>query len=678
MSEIRSTTMTTSGNPVQTAFGRFLHWSICVSMLTGAVVYGGVQPYDLDNPEQPWKTSKSGITSRVMPPYTPLVRDGLTVSCWGREYVLDGLFLSAVKSQQHKFLKQPVELRVKNAGEWKTVAGSETEFTLERPDRIEFKSTGRVDALSVAADSWVEYDGLIRTDLTLSGSKPTTIDGLQLVFVFEPAASILHHLEKRWSTSVYANTPGEVGAVVDYGWNPLVLVGNHDVAFTIVTETWNGWTSAEKGAISLKRNDNDLTVTFNLITEPTDIDGDLTYEFGFMASPAKPMRADRFAINIGAMPTCNVTTTMHGKNVHKYFSYPQPSGDFDEIDQMISRNLKSGRRHLYYITTSSTGAESEVYKRNYEDWVAAKAILTGTEWTFGKPTLGAGSACPASTFADFMSWAVENIMKTFPDNYGIYIDNPGPYWCENATHGCGGGDKKTYPYFSLRDLHKRIYTVVKSYKPDGLVWEHTSETFNPLQLAWIDIYSDGEHWRDKKRFPKEDVYRLFNRAYMDISGSGQQVGAVPCFLSSMGTWRGDWAHWLLSRTLPFGQMMTIYHGWIDGTPGIVVARARSEFGLGVEEVDFYLPHQLPRWFPVSGEDVVACLWQRRTDKALLAVLANWGDEPVTAKMNDQAVSQHLGPIVAADALTGVTFPGPVMVSIPANSFRLVRIEPKKE
>ena len=133
--------------------------------------------------------------------------------------------------------------------------------------------------------------------------------------------------------------------------------------------------------------------------------------------------------------------------------------------------------------------------------------------------------------------------------------------------------------------------------------------------------------------------------------------------------------------VPFGQMMTVYHGWIDGTPGIAVAQARNEFGLGVEEVDFYLPHRLPPWFPVSGQDVVACLWQRHKDKALLVVLANWGNEPVVAKMKGRAVIQHLGPIVAQDALTGITIQRPdeyLMVSIPANSFRMVRIDRKQE
>ena len=646
----------------------------------GIVAGGSVQPYDLDDPSEPWRTSRSGVTRKIMPPYTPLVHEERTVSSWGRTHTFDGLFPSQVVSQDQDLLHRPIELQIKQNGQWTSVQAQRIEFGASDPDRVEFEASGAVGPIRITAASWIEYDGLIRTDLTLDGESPVTIDGLKLVFALRPYAAILHHLNQRWLANDYARSPAEPGAKSVYPWRPLVWVGNHDVGFTVVTETSNGWTSAGPGAIVFERLDDHLTLTLNIVTASTRLDDKLTYGFGLMATPCKPMRKDRFGIQIGAMPGGNLTTSMHGKNVHKHFSYPQPS-DFDAVAEMISRNLRDGVRHCYYITTSSTGAKSEVKKRHHEDWVAAKVIMEGSEWTFGQPPLGADAACPASSFADFMAWAVENVMTTFPDNYGIYIDNPGPYFCENARHGCGAGGKKTYPYFSLRDLHKRIYAIVRTHQPDGIVWEHTSENFNPLQLAWIDVYSDGEHWRDAKRYPKKKVLELFNLPYMEITGSGHQVGAVPAFLSSMGTWRGDWAHWLLSRTMPFGQMMTVYHGWIDGTPDIAVARARNEFGLGREPVRFYRPHELPPWFPVDGDNVLACLWERERDRALLVVLANWGDEPVVAKMKGASVIQRLGPVKAVDALTGTEIGRPaeyLMSSIPANSFRMIRIEAETE
>ena len=43
------------------------------------------------------------------------------------------------------------------------------------------------------------------------------------------------------------------------------------------------------------------------------------------------------------------------------------------------------------------------------------------------------------------------------------------------------------------------------------------------------------------------------RTYMDITGTGHQVGATPMYLDSIGVRKdGDWSHWLPSRVLPFG------------------------------------------------------------------------------------------------------------------------------
>ena len=58
-----------------------------------------IKPYDLDDPAEPWRTSKSGIITKIMPPYTPLVREANQVQCWGRSYGLNGLFPTAVASQ---------------------------------------------------------------------------------------------------------------------------------------------------------------------------------------------------------------------------------------------------------------------------------------------------------------------------------------------------------------------------------------------------------------------------------------------------------------------------------------------------------------------------------------------------------------------------------------------------
>jgi len=105
---------------------------------------------------------------------------------------------------------------------------------------------------------------------------------------------------------------------------------------------------------------------------------------------------------------------------------------------------------------------------------------------------------------------------------GVYLDGTGVHMknCQNMAHGCGyiarkettgshgtiafdqtdrgssGKDGKihpTYPVFADRELLKRMYTVVKTRRPDGVLDVH-SWYYNSAGLAYADILWSGEQW----------------------------------------------------------------------------------------------------------------------------------------------------------------------------------------
>jgi len=78
----------------------------------------------------------------------------------------------------------------------------------------------------------------------------------------------------------------------DYPWLSLVWVGNHDMGLTVVTETWDGWTSDGKGAIRLAHTEKTVELHLNIITEPTEWKDWPSYRIGLLATPAKPMHPD--------------------------------------------------------------------------------------------------------------------------------------------------------------------------------------------------------------------------------------------------------------------------------------------------------------------------------------------------------------------------------------------------
>jgi hypothetical protein len=160
------------------------------------------------------------------------------------------------------------------------------------------------------------------------------------------------------------------------------------------------------------------------------------------------------------------------------------------------------------------------------------------------------------------------------------------------------------------------------------------------------------------------------------------MGAVPVFLSSLTVREdrkeGEWSNWLLSRLLPYGQMVWAHHGWMDASQAMAAQKARMGFGLGKEPVQFLRPHELPKWFVIdSPKSIIACLWQRKRDNAIMAVLANWNDVEVLARISRKDIIGHLGPVTLKDPMTDITIPEEqMMISIPANSFRMITILPK--
>jgi len=68
---------------------------------------------DLDDPAEPWRAAKKGVTSDVPPPFEALKRDGSTVVCWGRSYELTGLFPEKIVSAGRAILAGSVTLTAK-------------------------------------------------------------------------------------------------------------------------------------------------------------------------------------------------------------------------------------------------------------------------------------------------------------------------------------------------------------------------------------------------------------------------------------------------------------------------------------------------------------------------------------------------------------------------------------
>lgn len=637
---------------------------------------------DLDDPTEPWLAEPVGVTTDVPVPFEPLAVNGSTVRCWGREYYLAGPLPAQITSAGEALLAAPMRVVLTTGGQQYVLAeSSEVTLGLQRPDRVEWIASSEAGPFTVSTSAWIEYDGAVQVTLTVSGE--ATVDSLALEIPLRPEIARFLHEYSQWGTHEYLAVGEEAGWTRGTGWHALTWLGDHYRGLTFITEHPGDLRGGEAGnQMQYERTADAVVLRANLLGEPTAIAGESTWVFGLQATPGKPLPPTWHGRHVGnaaaLTPEGAAEVAARGQTIAliwnsetKWFSYPAGK-DPEALRAGIEAYHAAGLRCVVYITLSGTGP-SEVFKRHRDEWMMSIED--------GKPLFGdAGnetysSTCPASSYADWLVWAVDRAMEDY-DLDGVYIDNAGPYYCSNAAHGCGGERGRTYPYFATRELQKRLWAVIHGRKPEtGIIWEHNSRTSNSFNLSFCDIYSDGEHFRVKSHGTPEQITPLF----LAVTATGRQWGAQPCFLPSALNLREEYTDWLLTRTLPYGNVLMSVPHWMDYSRLSPVLHARLDFGLGAEPVEWYTPEAPPAWLPITPEELLVGAY-RTADNRVLLTVGNPTEDKLALRMDLRPAAAELGgALTVTDALTGAPCPPlgrNLVLTVPANSFRVVLLAPE--
>ena len=146
----------------------------------------GAQSYDLDDPAEPWSTARVGQTTDVPFPFQPLATDAGQVSMWGRTYELGSILPAQIHNQQAEMFGQDPRFVITTGGKRYELQAGKATVTLDRPDRVEWKGEFSAGDICLNATAWLEYDGVMRIDFTVSAEVPTEVDFLGLDFPLVP------------------------------------------------------------------------------------------------------------------------------------------------------------------------------------------------------------------------------------------------------------------------------------------------------------------------------------------------------------------------------------------------------------------------------------------------------------------------------------------------------------
>ncbi len=247
-----------------------------------------------------------------------------------------------------------------------------------------------------------------------------------------------------------------------------------------------------------------------------------------------------------------------------------------------------------------------------------------------QPEQRAYIVCYNSPWQDFMAEGIARMMDEY-DIDGVYLDGTANPWiCRNVHHGCGyrrpdGTIGDTCAMFATREMMRRIYTIVKSRKPNGIVNVHQSTCMTIPTLAFATSYWDGEQFGSIAR--GANIFEILPLDAFRCEFMGHQWGVPAEFLC-------------YNRPYTYAQAFsfTLLHDVLvrpGGSTGPVLDLASSVWKamqrFGRKQSTWYPYWRNQELVNVSPAEVKCSLYSRGKRGAML-IVSNLGDKETTATL----------------------------------------------
>jgi hypothetical protein len=508
------------------------------------------------SPDTRTPASSNGVPSAQAPPIPPgfepvTLRDDadtpLQIRVWGREYVFTrGPTPTDIRTLGRRLLSEAPTYGL-------VVGGQEIAIAWDRPTVIEtseravrLRTLGRAGATSVASETVVEYDGMVRVSLTLSAAQPIGVDRLRYVFRFDADIARFYnrHLEYDYRTmrvkrGELLETAGPISeAPMRLPYIPSLAIGNHEVGFEWWSDSDAGFHNDPKATpIALARNGDLVSFTVDPISSRLELQPDRpwTHEFAVFALPMRAPTGDAHAHRFLAPGEVRFSRNKAGLRFYSIF-FP---GQFEarwhglpaSVDSAKQRGVrerlaKAGVGYVPYAKLTAAPSMHPKTMANTEQWSAAGVLFRGPSpgerrfmlergWvpgtTYGYAVCGTARA--------YFDWILDETLSTIRDESiaGVYYD-----WgsiMEPCASRVRDGEL-AWGLFELRDFYRRLYEGVKASHPDLPITIHTHGQPRAIG-AFVDYVFIGEAlnvvFRRGKSFPQIKANpKLYVPHYMDL------------------------------------------------------------------------------------------------------------------------------------------------------------------
>jgi len=643
----------------------------------------------------PWHGDKTGITDRVPAPWEPLRITGTTLACWGRTYAFNGTWLpSGIASAGQDLLSAPVKLDLVCGGNLLRPKRTRARWVERGARKARFQTRADAGALELSADFVFEFDGFVWVTLTLNPRAPVTVDKMTLEIPFR----------REYATLV--NGAGSylqgTGAIPESGWRknlktkqPIFWVGNEAAGIQWFAENLQGWFQDDPDrGVEIRPREQGVSVRINITDRPFVLKEKKVIAFGLMATPVKPKPSDWRTWRVSGTGLPRNICFMVGSATYlitPLFNYPDPREGAKKVLDKYKQEKTTG---CIYLSTAVSTPFSPEFRYQGELWRRLPGPRVA-QWDDKKTEVKdlLVNICPNSPdYRDFYLWKLDRAVREL-DADGLYFDYGWATTCSNALHGCGwndwlGKENPTFNILGTRELAKRVYVMMKSYKPHSIIAYHMSDVVQMPVHSFADIMVDGETLA-RPVGADSSYYRALPLDTFRAECMPHQWGSLVLLLSEFT--RG--AELFNKPMLPFllseqaAKPMNHFIGLIlvhdskcwntDVHKYLAPVRAAEDTFGWDEKTDF-----LPYWnnaayvrieTPVSRDVVVSAF--RRPGKVMLVPFNNT-DDGISVRLNVDF--ERLGlkqtPAFLSDALSRERFPiagETISVPLSARSFRML-------
>ncbi|MFH0962461.1 MAG: glycoside hydrolase domain-containing protein [Planctomycetota bacterium] len=472
----------------------------------------------------PWIGSQAGVSRDVPPPWTPLqtheLPGSVVVEPSGRSYEFkpDSL-VSAINVGEHNLLAAPVRLIARTSAGEMPLAQPSLSIVEASRDRVHLSSSSAGEH-PVQVIVTIDYDGMIVFDWRII-NPPNPLASLTLeIPLAEKYARLFWHNrypERPWAEQKPGLLPedGFAGPFL-----PALWLGDENLGLQWFAESDAGWRLAKPDrAVEIVRAAGRVTLRVHVIDAPTGVGKSISGSFGLQATPVKPWGKTiwdyRFRVMTNfaeALPwyesEFDKCVKEQGVRTLVFFEawtdaegYVRTSPEkAQKLREMVKTAHARGIRVLLYFGRwiSSLAPEADTL------WDECVREPAGGWLDYNyppQPRQKVFSVCYNSIWQDLLADGIAAAMDDY-DLDGVYLDGTGDVLgCTNTHHGCGyvapdGSVRPTYQILPTRTMLERIYRIVKSRKPDGLVKLHQSGQMIAPIMGFATSYWDGEQFTD--------------------------------------------------------------------------------------------------------------------------------------------------------------------------------------